>query len=141
MENNAIISSFSRIACFRCGVGRGDNFSANDQAASRAFSMLKLMIAVSTLPRAILSNFRRGHISASSPYTSPTRPASTPLILSKSPLRLGSSPGGTVSAATIPKSRLICAFMPISKCCNTIGHQCSVSLNARTQDCAGIWPV
>ena len=66
--------------------------------------------------------------------------ASRPLMRSKS----GSSPGSSLPAATraaaIPRSRLMCAFIPASRCCSTMRPSLCAALNALNQAVDGSSP-
>ena len=114
---------------------------ASDHATSRATSMPKSKMRSSS-PGAMSSmRLSRGEISPSSSSTTITSRDSTSLIVLKSGHSDSSACGeGATVAAAIPRSRLMCAFIPMSRCCTTSGPGLSSSANAACQLSEGVPP-
>jgi hypothetical protein len=114
---------------------------ASAHAASRATSMPKSK-SISSSPGAMSSmRLSRGDTSPSSSSTTITSRDSTWLIILKSGHSDCSASGeGATVAAAIPRSRLMWAFIPTSRCWTTRGPGSSSSANAACQLRLGVPP-
>ena len=121
----------------QCSGARGANSTAKRHAAVRADSILKRMISSSWRPPIRSRSPIQGETSARSCSTVAISAASTSLIRSKSRRRSRIDPPGAVSAAAIPRSRLMWALIPRSRCWTMSGRWSWSPRSASCQDRVG----
>ncbi|MNT28454.1 hypothetical protein D3C72_1641420 [compost metagenome] len=93
----------------------------NSHAADRVCTSAAPISVSSSRPAILSASRSSGQTAASRSCTSSTISNRRSFTRSKS--ARGSGYSSSVRAAAMPRSRLICALMPSSRCCDTVGRQ------------------